>query len=404
MFKTIFNLLPKFFLVITVFTALSFSYVNGSLSVNKGFAQVADSTVSSPRIFSARMVAIDPATLAVKREGSSQHIPVKLWGIQPISQVPAQFELSARTALGNVIGSDIVECEVKEQITGAIFAQCVTDDDVDLSLFMIQQGYVSVDRAAILGTIFEDAYIQAEMRAQDEGQGIWGSGGEKVERPDDTLQSGYVLFVMGFVLFLFIIMAFTFVTIVIMRGFKNILTLQNENLNMLSREQRLRNKEREIVSAMLDTEMKANKAKTEAYIVVYDEILGTLKDPDRTPKYKTSGDIVQKQPVLSRSVFDRNTDKIYVLGRQLASKLVEFYAEVKSNPEYINLDPEMKIEDAIRIVEKALSRARQLNQMADVLIDEFERSGVTADVGFNEENDVGTFTEPSKDESIELAD
>ena len=77
--------------------------------------------------------------------------------------------------IGNAIAGGKVECEIKKRDTSGIAAQCQNVSDLDLGLFMIQKGYVTVDREAVYGSVFEDVYIQAETEAQNRNLGIWGA-------------------------------------------------------------------------------------------------------------------------------------------------------------------------------------------------------------------------------------
>ncbi len=321
------------------------------------------------KIFEAVVRATGPVSLMA---GSST--PVSLWGVDDIEASDATFKLKARTALDNAIGASKVECEIKKRKGKEIFAQCVNKNDLDLGLFMIQKGYAVVDRAHVYGTVFEDAYVQAEMRAQDKKLGIWSSSAQGGGL--GSLEGGIVMIAFGFALFLCVIVAFATLSIIIMRGFQKVIDAQNDNIEMVGKERKLREKERRIVAVMLDSELKANKAKIEAYLVVYDEVLTSLNDTSREPRYKVSGDMVQKQPALDRSVFDRNTDKLDIFGERLSSELIHFYARIKSTPDFTNLEPEMDLEDAVKIVETALDGARRMNKLADHLIEAFSRSDV----------------------------
>lgn len=302
--------------------------------------------------------------------------PVRLWGIEEVDGADPTVRLRARTALDNLIGGRKISCELKARTGTDIRAQCVNASDQDLSLYMLQQGYVIADRAAVYGTVFEDAYIQAETQAQDKGIGIWAAPGTAASSGGSE---GTLMLSFGFVLFLCIIGAFTFLSIIIMRGFQKVVDAQNDNIAMMTKERKLRDQEREVVAVMLDSELKANKAKIEAYLAVYEEMYKSMTDPERTPKFKKSGDIVQRQPALTRVVFDRNTDKIDVLGSRLSSELVHFYARIKSNPEYVNLEPDMELEEAQEIVERSLKHARRLNDLAGRLLDSFAASGVISE-------------------------
>lgn len=300
---------------------------------------------------------------------------ISLWGVEAIKSLDPVFDLNARTTLANAIGNKPVRCEVKQQNNTDIIAQCVNHNELDLGLFVIQQGFASVDRTTVFNTVFEDVYIQAEVQAKDNGVGIWSSAKPENSDLSGSALKGSAFLVFGFILFLLVVGIFTFLSIIIMRGFKNVIQAQNDNLDMMAKERRLRDKERAIVAVMLASELKANKSKIEAYLVVYDEILRSLKDPNRKPKYQTSGDIIQTQPALSRIVFERNTDKLDILKRELASDLVHFYARIKTQPEYINLEPDTPLPQAIDIVEQAVDKAKKLNVKVDHLLEDFENSG-----------------------------
>jgi len=164
----------------------------------------------------------------------------------------------------------------------------------------------------------------------------------------------------------------------IMRGFQKVIAAQNQNMDMVTRERQLRDKERKIFATMLDSEIKANKSKIEAYLVVYEEMLKDLTNTERSPKYKKTGDIVQAQPALGRSVFDRNANKLDILGDSLSSEVIHFYARIKSSPDYINLEPDTPDEEALAVVEKALKDAGRLNKIADRLIDSLGQRGHSA--------------------------
>jgi hypothetical protein len=302
---------------------------------------------------------------------------IHLWGVEEVEAMDAAFKLKARTALDNIVGGQKVECEMKSRDGDAAYAQCVNAGDNDLSLFMLQQGYVTADRAQVYGTVFEDAYVQAEIQAQERGLGVWAEPGAAAGggSSDSAMMISF-----GFILFLCIIAAFAVLSIIIMRGFQKVIDAQNDNVEMMAKERKLRDKERAIVAVMLDSELKANKAKIDAYLVVYEEMLRALKDPDKPPRYKKAGDIVQKQPALDRAVFDRNTDKLDILGERLSSAIIHFYARIKSKPEYENLEPDMDLQDAIGLIEKALENARRMNKIAERLLEAFSRSGVVSEV------------------------
>jgi endonuclease YncB( thermonuclease family) len=325
-------------------------------------AQEADP--AAPRYFEADARAVDAGTLLAGKT------TIALWGVRAVEGMDAPFMLSARTALDNAVGPRKVRCELKTRDERAVFAQCTNAEGLDLGLFMLQQGFVAADRGTVYGTVYETPYIQAETQAEGQGLGVWSVPGRGGEGGGSDL-----VVVLGFVLFLCVVGTFVVLSVLMMKGFQKVVDAQQQNMDMMSRERALRDKEREIFATMLDSEIKSNKSKIEAYLVVYDEMLKALKDETRPPKYKKAGDIVQSQPALDRSVFDRNTDKLDILGDRLSSEVIHFYARIKTSPDYINLEPHMAPDEARSIVEKSLSNAERLNKIAGRLIELFAKGG-----------------------------
>lgn len=335
-----------------------------------GSAYAQQEASASPRFFEDKGVrAIDAATLIA---GQAK---IGLWGVEPIEGMSAPFRVMARLTLDNAIGADRVRCEIKSRAQDQIRAQCMNASDLDLGLFMLQQGLVIADRGVVYGTVFEAPYIQAEMQAQTQKLGVWA---ETADGHTAQAGGGNLMITLGFVLFLCIVAAFSALSIVMMRGFKVVAEAQKQSMDMAGRERALKERERAMFAMMLDSEIKANKSKIQAYLAVYDEMLKSLRDSSRTPKYKKTGDIVQSQPAFERSVFDRNTEKMDILGDRLSSQVIHFYARVKSNPDYINIEPDMPLDEVIAIVEKALSNAERLDRIADRLIDMFSQGGLSS--------------------------
>lgn len=269
------------------------------------FAQGQASAV--PSVFKTTAKVVDARTLV-----SGGNV-IQLWGIDILSGTEAQFGIDALKALESKTSGQEIQCEVKTRSQGAIISQCENAQGLDLGLYMLQSGYVKADRSVIYGSVLESAYIQAEARAIASGAGGW----SKSVSSEGGISSLKSMLIMGSVLLLTLALAFGLLTFFIMRGFRQVIDAQTENTDMISRERALKDKEREIFAMMLDSEIKANKSKIEAYIVVYDEMLKGLKNPDKVPSYKKAGDLVQSQPALDRAVFDNNTDKLDILGERL---------------------------------------------------------------------------------------
>lgn len=292
---------------------------------------------------------------------------IKLWGIEALDGSSAFLKLKSRTALDDKIEGKPVSCFIKDRTGDEVLAQCVNANEEDLSLFMIQQGFVSVDRAAVFGTIFERPYIDAENQARQAGRGIWIESTATAEKklPFDGFFLGGVIVLLLFLVGLMAIALF------IMRGFRNVVDVQNQSIDLASRERSIREKEKYIIASMLDAEIRSNKAKIEAYIAIYEEMLADFEDKSTQPKYKRSGDIVQKQPVLNRSVFDGNTDKLDLLGREAASDIIHYYARIKTMPDYETLEPDTSLKKAKETVTNALEGAKKLDQISDVILEDF---------------------------------
>lgn len=317
-----------------------------------------------PPRFEAAVTTVDAMTL---RAGTNV---IRIWGVNALQGRDPGFDLKARSALEQAIGTDKVTCQTKVSKPDMILASCTNARGDDLGLRMVQAGFVGVDRAAIAGSAFEQPYVNAAQQAQARHVGAYS--------PDASGASGKNDFMLGMSIgvFALTVIAFVVLTVMIMRGFKKITDMQKQNMDMMERERKLRDKERNIIAIMLDSELKANKSKIEAYRLVYEEMMKSLREIGRTPKYKKAGDIVQKQPALSRAVFDRNTDKLDMLGPELASELVHYYARIKSNAEYINLEPSTPIEEAINILDGVLKNAARLDELSEKLLGGFHDFGI----------------------------
>lgn len=325
--------------------------------------------VPAPSTFETKALAANEVTL------SAGNRLIRLWGIDAIDAGGAKFRMEARTALDNQIGNAAIQCDVKGNSATAVLAQCVNDADTDLGLFMLQKGYVMADRASVYGSAYEEPYINAERQAQQKSLGIWSEDTSK----GSSIDGARTLLIGAFVLLMLFIASFVFLAFVMMRGFKNFMASQERSNDFMHKEREIKNQERKLVASLLDAELRGNKSKIEAYMMIYGELLKSIQDPNKAPSYKKTGDIVQMQPVMDRVVFDRNTDKMDLLGRRLASEIIHFYARIKTNPDYVNLEPETSLEDAKALVEKALAGASRLDTLLQSILDSFAKAGLTQD-------------------------
>ena len=312
---------------------------------------------------------VDTTTLVAKKTR------ISLWGVEKINVTDPVFYLRARNALEQKVGNNPVLCTVKNKESDhMIKAQCINSEEEDLSLFLLQNGYVSADRTEIYGSIYEKPYLSAERQAQLAENGAWEKGADTPSGQTDTQHQNFlmiiffsvVVFILGFGLFGFRLL----------RGFGHVVRLQNQSINLAAKERSLRNKEKHIIASMLHAEIKSNKAKIDAYLMVYEEALREFKNPDDVPKYKKTGDIIQKQPLLDRAVFDGNTDKLDLFGAHLASDIIHYYARIKTSPDYIEVTPDMQEKDVLNILGHATHHARKLGEISDTLLEKFKKSSL----------------------------
>lgn len=179
-------------------------------------------------------------------------------------------------------------------------------------------------------------------------------------------------FVLGtFLLLCTAITALVFISFVLMRGLSKIVDMQNRSFDLASKEKKLKEREKVVIATILDSEIRENKEKIDAYLLVYEETLKDFTDRDRKPKYQDSGDIIQKQPSLSRSVFDGNTHRLEIVGEELASDLVHYYARIKTIPEYVDLEPETPLAEARQMLEDCVQSAQKIGKLSDDIAQKF---------------------------------
>lgn len=295
---------------------------------------------------------------------------IELWGVTGVEGVTARQKMQARRMLDDLIGKQAVQCEMKGRTETLIKAQCVNAKEIDLGLYMLQNGMVMADRAVIYGTAFEEPYLAAEAQAERRGEGFWAADSAAGGGADLNLIY-IVLALQGVAIALIAVL-----TYMAFKGFRKISGGQDKNLEFLNKERELKMQERKIVASMLDAELRANKSKIEAYLMIYEEMLKSLREPGQASQYTKAGDIVQMQPALERAVFERNTDKMDLLGRKLSSEVIHFYARIKTNPDYANIEPDMPTEKAIEIVEQAVKNARTLDEILKRILETFTKAGI----------------------------
>lgn len=292
---------------------------------------------------------------------------ITLWGVEKVQNNTVILNLSARSALEEKIGTRPVLCDIEHVENGKISAQCTNSSQEDVSLFLLQQGYVNADRKVLRGTIYEQPYLKAEKEARENGRGVWAENGASSQYGFST-----VFMVLGAVFAL----ALCALGLMILRGFKNAVEVQNRSIDIAEKERALKNQEKHIVASMLLAEVKSNRTKIEAYLMIYQDVLKGIITPSSATKYQAGGDIIQKQPALSRVVFDSNASRLEMMGAPLASDIIHYYARIKTVPDYAEVKPEDTQKDVQKLVETAIDNAQKLDSLSEGLVQEFMVHGL----------------------------
>jgi endonuclease YncB( thermonuclease family) len=330
-----------------------------------------------------RAFAIDNANLRPQ----GQDFTIQLWGIDPVMLRNSLTGLRARIALDDAIDSKAVTCSIKSRNRARkkILAQCFNESRVDLALDLVSQGFAIISRSDIAGTPQQERYINTEKRARLQGLGIW-----------ETLESGVVdapgnannastntttsapqtpanihLFSGDNLMVLLVLVAgpmigMLIVGVILYIGLSKLVRLQTRHINARKKDERkMRDREKFVLASALEGEINTNRAKIDAFLLIYEDLLRNLRDPSKTPKYKQSGDVVHQRPSLNRAVFDSNSDKFDLLGPQLVVEITEIYTRIDPNPDYITLEPETPIEHAIEKVQKIILESERMIEPLD---------------------------------------
>lgn len=341
----------RFSIIAVVFCAVLFV-------VPPVLAQKSPSSAETPAAAPARperivrpMIAIDPVTL--KGEG----VEIRLWGIEPASTSESPLELRALDLLDSLIEGQQVNCKIEGGQLPVFQGRCVVQGVTDLSLELLNNGLAVRDRRVTYNTQFASAYGKAEEMARHSRKGVWKylADDEKAaaEKTDDA--SGYAL---PLALIAGPFAGMVLIGAVLWFWMQNMARAQQADAEAVRRkEQLLQAREKNVLLTTLEGELLENKNKIEAFLAIYGDMLAGLKNPAEQPKYQQVGDIVQKHPSFSKTVFEANVGKLSLLGIKLAGSVSKLYAGLPSAPEYINLEPNVALETAIQLVEKVMKDA-----------------------------------------------
>lgn len=297
----------------------------------------------------------------------SDNQSIDLWGVDEVLGGQTVQSLKGKVSLDNMINRQPVRCSIKSQSVNGISAQCTNFQNVDLSLYLVQEGLVSVNRKEVYGTLYEKPYLDAETKAREQNLGIWDDNVLTKKSSSFENNSNLILATLSLVVIFMIGLAV--VLFLMINGFRRVLDLQNKALNLRGKDQALRHKEKSIVAMMIYSEITENREKIGAYLTIHEDM---LKNYEASSNQKL-GDIIQKQPVLSRSIFDGNAGKLEIFSERLASEIIHYYARIKSRPDYVEVTSDTPRTEVLDLIGNAVENAKKLLVLSDMLLGSFEQ-------------------------------
>lgn len=66
-------------------------------------------------------------------------------------------------------------------------------------------------------------------------------------------------------------------------------------------------------------------------------------------------------------------DKLDIIGEKLSSLIIHYYARIKTTPDFIDLNIDMPLDQARKIVKQVLDNAMKLNQLSDMIVEQTQR-------------------------------
>jgi len=305
---------------------------------------------------------------------------VDLWGTDTPFDIESPSQISVREAINQLASSGPVRCLIKGSPTpnslgqyASFKAQCLTAQETDIGLALIKSGVAVTDPRDLIGSDLAKTYRDAEQGARAEQAGLWslpeltsgtpqkkqGDGGLLAVPPD-------MQWLISSVLLLVLITVLAGIGATILRALKEVVALQKYQISgAQKRERAAKEREKYVLAAALEGEITSNRAKLDAFLGIYHEMIKTLRDPSKTPKYKRGGDVVHEKPKLSRTVYDSNLDKLQSLGTALATDIPLLYNHIDAAPEYKKLEPDMPVEKVLESVDKIVRTAEKLADPMD---------------------------------------
>jgi hypothetical protein len=295
------------------------------------------------------MRAVDPMTLRAEGFG------IRLFGIKPAQTSETPLELKALDRMDQLIQEGEVNCKIMPgSQMPELIGRCQTQSTPDIAIELLQNGFVVVDRRQTYGSIFATTYEKAQEQAQLNHVGVWSFMDD--HRDNNGAHGLNSLFYIALIVGPF--SGLLLVAFIMWYWLKRMASAQEAESEQSSRkEAMLLTRERQVLVSTLEGELIENKNKIEAFLVIYGDLLRSLKDPNEVPKYQQGGDIVQKHPSFSKTVFEANINKLSLLDMKLAGRISKLYSSMPKDQEYINLEPSVPLDTAVQLVEKVLKEA-----------------------------------------------
>ncbi len=312
------------------------------------------------------MRAVDSITL--RAEGFS----IRLWGILPAKASDTPLELRAMELMDTLIQEGQVNCKLEGGQIPDLIGRCTVQNGQDLALELLGNGYAIVDRRQTYNTVFATNYEKAQEQARAMKKGAWALIDRQEVKLPKWLQSEVLA---PLVIFGGMFLGFVLNALLMVRFMGRFVQSQSsENMQVERKEALLQSRERQVMLTTLEGELTENKNKIEAFLVIYGDLLASLNDPAQTPKYQQVGDIVQKHPSYSKTVFEANVGKLSLLDIKLAGHISKLYSSMPKEQEYINLDQNVPLEDAIKLVERVLQDVEQLQAPINQVLQELHEA------------------------------
>lgn len=314
------------------------------------------------------MRAIDQQTL--RAEG----VTIRLWGIMPAQTYETPIALKALDVMDHLIQEQLVNCKIMGGVMPELIGRCATQNNQDLALELLSRGFAIVDRQQTYDSVFATGYEKAQEAARLNGRGVWALVNRE-ERADPTPKwlQPYMGFVVPLAMILGPLLGLLVIAVIAHRWLRAIAFAQQAEADQIhAKETALEARERQVLVTTLEVELAENKNKIEAFLVIYGDMLRSLQDTSEEPKYRQVGDIVQKHPNYSKTVFEANVNKLSLLDIKLAGRLSKLYAQMPRETEYINLDQNVPLETAVKLIEKVLRETEELLAPVGELIKELQ--------------------------------